>query len=120
MKLVLIEWIDSYSVYEQWDFLSDLEEPKVIKCKSVGFVVKETKESIMIIPYISGEDEGGKGGICIPKICIVSTTELNGITHLINHDEGMGLNILVTECCGVGPITNENYCPKCGKKINRL
>lgn len=25
----------------------------------------------------------------------------------------------VTECCGVGPIITENYCPKCGKKIIR-
>ena len=25
----------------------------------------------------------------------------------------------VTECCKVGPITNENYCSKCGKKIIR-
>lgn len=23
----------------------------------------------------------------------------------------------VTECCKVGPISSENYCPNCGKKI---
>ena len=23
----------------------------------------------------------------------------------------------ITNCCGVGPITNEKYCPECGKKI---
>ena len=25
----------------------------------------------------------------------------------------------VTTCCGVGPITRENYCPNCGAKIQR-
>jgi hypothetical protein len=24
----------------------------------------------------------------------------------------------VTDCCGIGPITTEKYCPQCGKKIN--
>lgn len=23
----------------------------------------------------------------------------------------------VTECCKAGPISNENYCPNCGKRI---
>ena len=25
----------------------------------------------------------------------------------------------VTTCCGVGPITRENYCPNCGAKIEK-
>jgi hypothetical protein len=28
-------------------------------------------------------------------------------------------SITVTECCEIGPITRENYCPTCGKKIIR-
>ena len=75
-KIVLIEWVDSYSVYEQWDFLNDLKEPEIIKCKSVGFIVNETDESILIMPHISGDNEAGKGGICIPKIAIIKRTEL--------------------------------------------
>lgn len=70
-KIVLIEWVDSYSVYEQWDFLKDLKEPEIIKCKSVGFIIKETDESILIMPHISGDNEAGKGGICIPKLAII-------------------------------------------------
>jgi hypothetical protein len=75
-KIVLIEWVDSYSVYEQWDFLKDLKEPEIMKCKSVGFIVKETNESILIMPHISGDNEAGKGGICIPKLSIIKRTEL--------------------------------------------
>lgn len=76
-KLVLIKWVDSYSVYEQWDFINDISEPIVIECISVGFVIKETDESILIIPHISGENEAGKGGICIPKISITKLKQLN-------------------------------------------
>jgi hypothetical protein len=75
-KIVLIEWLDSYSVYEQWDFLKDLKEPEIIKCKSVGFIVNETNESILIMPHISGDNEAGKGGICIPKLSIIKRTQL--------------------------------------------
>ena len=75
-KIALIEWVDTYSVYEQWDFLKDLKEPEIIKCKSVGFIVKETEESILIMPHISGDNEAGKGGICIPKLAIIKRTEL--------------------------------------------
>jgi hypothetical protein len=76
-KLELIEWVDSYSFYEQWDFIKEIAEPEIIKCKSVGFIIKETNDSIMILPHISGENEAGRGGICIPKISIVKRTQLN-------------------------------------------
>ena len=29
----------------------------------------------------------------------------------------MSYKIPVTDCCGIGPITNEKYCPECGKRI---
>ena len=76
-KLVLIKWVDSYSVYEHWDFIKDISEPIIIECISVGFVIKETNESILIIPHISGKNEAGKGGICIPKISITELKQLN-------------------------------------------
>lgn len=76
LKKVLIEWVDSYSVYEQLDFIKHIKEPEVIKCLSIGFVIKETDESILILPHISGENEAGMGGICIPKVSIVKITSL--------------------------------------------
>jgi hypothetical protein len=75
----LIEWIDSYSFYEQWDFIQDLDEPKILKCKSIGFVVKEDDDSVMMLPHISGDYEGGKGGICIPKISIIKRTRIKPV-----------------------------------------
>lgn len=44
--------------------------------------------------------------------------ECCGTTKVIRQfeDSFMG-DIDVTECCNIGPIVNENYCPQCGKKI---
>ena len=41
------------------------------------------------------------------------TTEL--ITELEDY-YGLKTNILKTKCCGIAPITTENYCPNCGHK----
>ena len=45
-------------------------------------------------------------------------------TELITEmDDVYGINIPIeitkTKCCGILPITNENYCPNCGRKIIR-
>ena len=40
-------------------------------------------------------------------------------TELIEKNEGSFYEITTTKCCGIGPITTENYCPNCGRKIMR-
>lgn len=43
-------------------------------------------------------------------------------TELITEQEdyyGSMTNIIKTKCCGIAPITNENFCPNCGRKIVR-
>ena len=43
-------------------------------------------------------------------------------TELIIEKEdyyGCLTNITKTKCCGIAPITNENFCPNCGRKIIR-
>lgn len=41
---------------------------------------------------------------------------LRGTTTVAN-ESFMDDYYIVVKCCGVGPITNENYCPQCGRKI---
>ena len=45
------------------------------------------------------------------------------ITKLISAFRGLekkpNPDIMVTECCSNSPITNEKYCPNCGKEIIR-
>lgn len=43
------------------------------------------------------------------------TTHLK--TNIKYMDDKFYGKLPVTECCGQGPITNENYCSNCGRKI---
>lgn len=46
-----------------------------------------------------------------------NTTELE-----IEREDFYGAGFIVmykTKCCGIAPITNENFCPNCGRKIIR-
>ena len=57
-KLVLIEWVDSHSGrgWQSLDELKDKAEP--LYCRSVGWLVKETRDCKVIVPHISGEKNG--------------------------------------------------------------
>ena len=47
----------------------------------------------------------------------------NNTTELITEKEdvfsGCFSEITKTKCCRIAPITNENYCPNCGRKIKK-
>ena len=34
-------------------------------------------------------------------------------------DKDFGETITVVDCCRIGPIVDEKYCPKCGRRIER-
>ena len=40
-------------------------------------------------------------------------------TELITKNEGSFYQETITKCCGIGPITSENFCPNCGREIVR-
>lgn len=76
-KLILVEWIDSHSAAASWQPLDELAvsvEP--VRCRSVGWLVAETAEALLIVPHISGEQNEsvrpyGKGDIAIPVRAIL-------------------------------------------------
>lgn len=76
MKLVLIEWIDSHSG-RGWQALDDIKaNASPVRCRSVGWLVADTKDTKVLVPHLSGvDDEGvrpyGTGDIAIPRRCIV-------------------------------------------------
>lgn len=45
------------------------------------------------------------------------SNSLEHTTRIVKEEDDFIGCIDVTECCKIGPITNENYCPKCGKQI---
>lgn len=56
-KLVMVEWIDSVQPIPAWNFLENLPKIEPIRCKSVGWVVGETKDVLMLASNL-----GGTGG----------------------------------------------------------
>ena len=81
MKLLLIEWLDSHSG-EGWQPLQKIEhDGPTIHCRSVGWLLCETKEYKVLVPHISGEGDAsavawGSGDISIPAKAIVKVTVL--------------------------------------------
>lgn len=68
-KLVMIEWEDSCQASGQWQWLENLQTPPIIKCISVGFLVKDTKkEKCLAISMANAEQVSGI--ISIPSSCI--------------------------------------------------
>ena len=59
-KLYMIKWVDSYTLGEHWQHIEDLEKPINLVCISVGWIEKETKNNIVIIPHISDINSKGK------------------------------------------------------------
>jgi len=81
MKLVLIEWVDSYSS-RGWKPLNDLiDECEPLLCRSVGWLASEKNGSKLLVPHLSGENSNsiityGSGNITIPAKAIRKTTVL--------------------------------------------
>ncbi|MDD5006461.1 MAG: hypothetical protein PHS33_08210 [Candidatus Omnitrophica bacterium] len=80
-KLTLIEWEDSYSTDDKWKSVSAMPKPKRMICVSVGWIIKETKNNILIIPHLSdikNKKSSGTafGEMVIPKSSIRKRKEL--------------------------------------------
>ena len=81
MKLVLIEWLDSFGCSPNWQPLDAvLKEP--MQCRSVGWLLHDGPHCKVIVPHISDEDTGGMaaqgcGDMTIPVCSIVHMTELD-------------------------------------------
>jgi hypothetical protein len=80
-KLYIIKWIDSYTLGDYWQSIEDLDKPIDHVCISVGWIEKETKNNIVIIPHISDINSKGKGMGCgimtIPKVSILERIKVN-------------------------------------------
>ena len=75
MKLVLVEWVDSKRLSEGWVYTEDIE-PSLVKCQSAGWVLKENKECIVIMPHMDIKESQGCGIISIPKCAIKHISQL--------------------------------------------
>jgi hypothetical protein len=80
--LYLIKWLDAYSNTDtSWIPNSSMKEPGSVVCLSVGWIGKENKKYITIIPHLCNvkgveEDKYFCGEMTIPKGCIIKKVKL--------------------------------------------
>ncbi len=79
MRLVLIEWVDSFGCSTDWTPLEG-NAPEVLVCRSVGWLLHDGDDCKTIVPHISSEHPGaerqGCGDMTIPNSAVVRIVEL--------------------------------------------
>lgn len=72
LKLYYIEWLDPSSEHNGWFELvqNELEKLKPCVCQSVGWVIKETEEYIVIVSSLIPDDKQASNDVCIVKSLI--------------------------------------------------
>jgi hypothetical protein len=75
MEAVIIDWDDSCALDGGiWHDKEAVEELKSHKCRSIGWVVKENKDCVVLVSSTS--DHQFSGDICIPKSAIKKRKKL--------------------------------------------
>lgn len=69
MRKVTVKWVDSKSYGNEWLDKEDIDKLDVVHCESVGFIVKEDKDKILLAQSYGGEFYHGL--MAIPKGCIL-------------------------------------------------
>jgi len=87
VRLVIIEWLDSFGCSSSWQPL-DISTPKPMRVKSVGWLAYDGKDCKVVIPHLSSEAPPGEtirqgcGDMTIPTRSILKVTTLaRGIRH---------------------------------------
>ena len=80
MRLVLIEWLDSYGCSSKWQALDNCRA-KPLACRSVGWLLHDGDDCKVVVPHISDEDNEhvaaqGCGDMTIPTKAILQIVDL--------------------------------------------
>lgn len=85
-KLVYIRWIDSIGCTSEWSPIDDMLDDIRMECESVGWIGKETKHYILLVPHWHKEKQVGENGkttrdgcgeMAIPKVAVLERKELS-------------------------------------------
>lgn len=75
----LIEWHDAASAPAGWHFESEADF-SIPTCYSVGFVLKETEEYLVVAPHVFfDEDKQFSGYMTIPQSAVKKRTKLKPV-----------------------------------------
>lgn len=67
MKVIYVEWVDSFA-FKGW-FSSEGADTDLYLIKTVGYVVKETKKAL-VISHSFGDNKNVMDPLSIPKVAI--------------------------------------------------
>jgi hypothetical protein len=73
---MLVEWLDSRQPHAGWVLAEDLDDRGAVAIRSVGYIVRDTAESISLAQSAGGPPEQYMSVIIIPKCCIQSVEPL--------------------------------------------
>lgn len=80
MDLVLVEWMDAQFAHAGWEYLDgDYCAPELSRVTSVGFVVTETDDALVLAANMSTHKKITpqiSGVMAIPKTCVVKRETL--------------------------------------------
>ncbi len=79
MRLVMIEWVDSFGCSSDWAELSDDCHPKPIVCRSVGWLFRDEPACKVIVPHVAeldGAPKQGCGDMTIATECVRRMVDL--------------------------------------------
>jgi hypothetical protein len=73
--LVICEWEDSFGCSSIWQIIEPDCEPRIMTCKSVGWLIRKSSRCIVIVPHLSLNtdiaEKQGCGGMTIPTASII-------------------------------------------------
>lgn len=76
----MVEWEDSAQPIPGWAYLSSFDAPGIIRCASVGWLIRDDDQMKALAPNMGGlADENSvqvSGVIQIPARCVLRVTEL--------------------------------------------
>ena len=78
MRLVLVEWVDSYGCSPSWTEIAEPLAPKMLACRSVGWLAHDGADCKVLIPHVADAEGArqGCGDMTIPVRAIVSIRDL--------------------------------------------
>jgi hypothetical protein len=69
LKLVEIEWVDSNRFASGWEYIADLDRLEPTRCRSIGFLFKDTPEYKVLVQTMAVDQV--LGGVTIPTRAIL-------------------------------------------------
>ena len=78
-KMAIIYWVDSTQPLPSWRHIEDAPELKCINCRSMGWIISENDDCVMIASNIGDPDSDNmraSGFMIIPKCSIKQRTVL--------------------------------------------